>query len=116
MTILSKSADLQGRQLTGDDGAKLGTVREVFIDLETGRVEFLIVEIAAILGGGGKFHPLPWSMVTFDGASGCFRASMNKEALKAAPNYDRDQLSNPAYGWDRQASEYFSNMPVRKTT
>jgi sporulation protein YlmC with PRC-barrel domain len=65
-----KSADIQGLQVTGIDGAKLGAVRELFVDLAAGRIDFLVVEAAGLLGGSGKFHPVPWFAVRYDIVSG----------------------------------------------
>ncbi len=33
---------------------------------------------------------------------------MNKDDFKASPSYDRDQLANSSYGWDEQATRYFT--------
>lgn len=109
MNNLLKSADLHGKQLSGRDGAKLGVVREAFVDLATGAIAFLIVESQGLLGGSGKFHPVPWSVVRFDGVAGGFVVDMAKEEFKSAPSYDRDQLANANYGWDDQAERFFTS-------
>jgi sporulation protein YlmC with PRC-barrel domain len=103
-----KSADIQGMQVTGMEGSKLGAVRELFVDLAAGRVDFLIVETAGLLGGSGKFHPVPWAAVRYDVVARTFQVEMNKDDFKASPSYDRDQLANSSYGWDEQATRYFA--------
>jgi hypothetical protein len=108
--MLIKSADILGMAVTGLEGAKLGVARELFIDLATGRAEFLIVEPAGLLGGSGKFHPAPWPVVRFDGVARSFEIEVSKEAFKGSPSYDRDQLANASYGWDEQAVRYFSRL------
>ncbi len=109
--ILTKSADVQGMHLVGRDDAKLGTVREVFVDLASGRIEFLIVEAGGLLGGSGKFHPVPWSAVRYDAVAGAFQAERTKDAFKASPSYDRDQLADANYAWHEQAARYFTAEP-----
>jgi len=106
--ILTKSADVQGRHLTGLEGVKLGTVRELFVDLASGQVEFLIVEAGGLLGGSGKFHPVPWSAVRYDSVAGVFQAERTKDEFKASPSYDRDQLADAGYAWHEQAARYFA--------
>ncbi|HEY2357323.1 MAG TPA: PRC-barrel domain-containing protein [Phenylobacterium sp.] len=108
---LTKSADLHGLHLTGRDGVKLGTVREAFIDLVSGRVEFLVVEAVSLLGGSGKFHPIPWSSMRYDPIAAAFQAAMTKDQFKASPNYDRQQLASADYAWGEQASRYFAAEP-----
>lgn len=106
--ILTKSADVQGRHLMGRDGVKLGTVREMFVDLASGQVEFLVVEAGGLLGGSGKFHPVPWSAVRFDSVAGAFQAQRTKDEFKASPSYDRDQLADATYAWNEQATKFFA--------
>ncbi len=110
--ILTKSGDVQGAPLVGRDGVKLGTVREMFVDLASGRVEFLIVEVGGLLGGSGKFHPVPWSAVAHDSVAGAFQAARTKDEFKASPSYDRDQLADVNYAWPDQAKRYFAATPA----
>jgi hypothetical protein len=105
---LTKSADVQSTHLVGRDGVKLGSVREMFVDLASGRIEFLIVEAASLLGGSGKFHPVPWSICRYDSVTNAFQADRAKDDFKASPSYDRSQLNDPSYAWHEQASRYFS--------
>jgi len=107
MTSLLKSSDLQGIHLVGLQDARLGTVREVFIDPVIGRAEFLIVDAGGLLGGSGKFHPVPWAAVRFDPIRKVFQAEISKDAFKAGPSYDRDQLGSEGYGWSDQANRHF---------
>lgn len=104
---LTKSADVKGLRLLGREGAKLGTVREVFLDLDTGGVAFLIVEGGGLLGGAGKYQPVPWSAIRYDKVAGSFQLSMAKDEFKAAPSYDREQLGASGYDWSAQATRYF---------
>jgi sporulation protein YlmC with PRC-barrel domain len=103
-----KGGDIQGMQVTGAEASKLGAVRELFVDLATGRIGFLIVESAGLLGGSGKFHPIPWAAVRFDTVARTFQIQMTKDDFKASPSYDREQLANSSYGWDEQATRYFA--------
>jgi len=103
-----KSGDVQGLHVTGIDDTKLGAARELFVDLASGQVRFLIVESASLLGGSGKFHPVPWQSVHYDAVARSFRLKFNKDDFKASPSYDREQLANPSYGWDEQAIRYFN--------
>jgi hypothetical protein len=110
--ILTKSADVQGVHLVGREGVKLGTVREMFVDLASGRIEFIIVEAGGLLGGSGKFHPVPWSAVRYDSVAGAFQAERTKDEFKSSPSYDRDQLANSNYGWHEQAARFFAAPPA----
>lgn len=105
---LVKSADLQGKQLIGMKSVKLGVVREAYLDLDGGTIAYLVVEAAGLFRGAGKFQPIPWEAVRYDGVADVFLAEVDKEQFKAAPSYDREQLANANYGWNDQVSRYFS--------
>ena len=105
---LIKSGDVQRLHLLGRDGVKLGAVREMFVDLASGRIEFIIVEAGGLLGASGKFHPAPWSVVRYDAVAGSFQADLSKDEFKSSPSYDRDQLADASYAWQEQAVRYFA--------
>ncbi len=110
---LIKSGDVQGKRLVGQDDARLGVVRELFLDLASGGIVFLIVEGGGLLGGSGKYHPVPWTAVRYDAVAGDFQIQMTKAAFKDAPSYDRDQLANRNIGWNEQAARYFASGQPR---
>jgi hypothetical protein len=105
---LLRSGDVQGMQVAGVDGDKLGTVRELFVDLASGQLAFVLIEAAGLLGGSGKFHPVPWTALRYDTVARSFQLDMTKADFKASPSYDREQLANRGYGWDEQSSRYFT--------
>lgn len=107
---LIKSADAQGLHLLGLEGVKLGTVREIYVNLATGKIEFLVVEAAGLLGGSGKFRPVPWAVVRYDAIDDGFQAALTKDAFKGAPDYDRDQLGKAGFAWGDQAERYFRDL------
>jgi hypothetical protein len=108
---LIKSSDVQGMHVVGIGEAKLGSAREIFIHLPSGRIAFVIVEAPSLLGGSGKYHPVPWSAVRYDPVAGALQIERTKDDFKASPSYDREQLANPGYGWDEQSTRYFATSP-----
>ncbi len=107
---LTKSKDILGMTLTGAAGAKLGAVRETFVDLATGTIGFLIVESGSLLGGSGKYHLVPWTLIRHDPVAKAFQADLTKEQFKGSPSYDRTQLANSDYAWDEQSTKYFAAL------
>jgi len=103
----AKSSEIIGMDLTGLKGVKLGTVREFFVDRDVGQITFLIVERGGLIGGSGKYHPVPWSIVRHDPIAKAFQVELSKDQFKASPSYDRTQLAADGYGWDDQSTKYF---------
>jgi sporulation protein YlmC with PRC-barrel domain len=105
---LVKASDVIGISLTGQEGRKLGTVRDIYLDLAAGSVEFLIVEAASLLGGSGKYHPVPSRIARYDSIDRSFQINVPKDRFKESPSYDRQQLAGAGYGWAEQAERFFS--------
>lgn len=105
---LIKSSDVIGADVFDGGGHKIASVRELFLDPASGQVQFAILQIATLLGGGGKYHPVPWSGLLWDAGRAGYVASFDKDRLKAAPSYDREQINSSAYGWDAQVHSYYA--------
>jgi sporulation protein YlmC with PRC-barrel domain len=104
---LVKSAALIGTKVHDPSGHKLGVIREVFIDRDAGIGRFVAVEPAGLFTAGGKYHPLPWRLLTYDDKHEAYVADLTKDRFKSAPAYDRDQLNSATYGWAGQVERYF---------
>ena len=107
--LVSASA-MTGQALFDRSGAKLGVIKDVFVNRVSGQVEFVIGATGGFLGVGEKFHPLPWSALSYNMTPEGYVVSVSKEAIRAAPAYDRDQLSSTTYGWGLQVHRYFAGL------
>ncbi|MBI1685045.1 PRC-barrel domain-containing protein [Caulobacter hibisci] len=103
---LVKSGDLIGTPVTDAKGHKLGVIREVFVDRDAGIGRYVAVEPAGLFTGG-KYHPLPWRVLTFDDKAEAYAVEITKDRFKDSPAYDRDQLAKPSHGWAQQVERYF---------
>ena len=102
--------DVGGMTLFDRAGAKLGVLKEAYVDKITGRIEFVIGATGGFLGVGDKFHPIPWTVLTYNHAPEGYLGAFTKKDLADAPAYDRDQLSGKHYGWSDQVRRYFANL------
>jgi sporulation protein YlmC with PRC-barrel domain len=105
---LTMSGDVQGKRVSGLGDAKLGTVKELSVDLATGAIAFVLVEGQNLLRSSGKFHPVPWAAVRYDSVADAFLVELAKDEFKDSPSYDREQLATISIGWDEQATRFFS--------
>lgn len=106
--MMVRSADVLGSALHDARKHKLGTIREIFLDRSTGQAKFVILELSAMFGVGGKFHPIPWGALTFQENTDGYVTTLTKDMLKNSPAYDRAQLADISYGWGEQTERYFS--------
>jgi sporulation protein YlmC with PRC-barrel domain len=106
---LSRSGDVIGKTILDRTGGKLGAIREVYLDRDTGQAKFAILETGGLFGSGGKFHPVPWRLLRFDADSDAYAAPFRKDDIKGAPAYDREQLASDSYGWGEQVERFFTS-------
>ena len=100
--------EMIGEDVMGSDGEKIGSVEDVIIDPASGEATQLVISSGGFLGIGEKYHPLPWSTLTYDIAQGGYVVDMTREQLQDAPSYgaeDGIDFNDDAYG--RRVYDYY---------
>jgi sporulation protein YlmC with PRC-barrel domain len=103
--------------LTGDKVVNLqkedlGKLEHLMIDLETGRIAYAVLSFGGFLGMGDKLFAIPWSALALDTVEKRFILNVDKELLKSAPGFDKDQWPNMAdHGWGAKVSTYYGAKP-----
>lgn len=91
----------------GRDGRKLGSLHSFIVDKPTGRLAFAVLSFGGFLGLGQKYHPVPWTLLAYDGDRDGFVLDIDKAMLEGSPSYRPDDAPefNEAYG-ERVATYY----------
>ena len=107
---LIAAEQVKGTDVFNADGDELGTVDDIMIDKISGKAIYAIMSFGGFLGIGEKYHPLPWSTLTYDESKGGYVVNLAKQMLEDAPTYDADEefLWTPAYG---QRVDKYYNAP-----
>ena len=106
------AATLAGDTVKNPAGEDLGKVDEIMIDIPSGRVAYLVLSFGGFLGIGNKLFAIPWGAVTVDEDQKCFILSANKEVLKNAPGFDKDNWPDMAdQTWGTQIHSYYGVQP-----
>ena len=105
--MLVKSQTIVGMHVVDGRGHKIGTIREIFVDQRTGVIRFAVLETGGLFGAGGKYHPVPWRLLRFDDKGEAVVAGFDRDRLKDAPAYDREQLNSPQYAWGAQTLRHY---------
>jgi sporulation protein YlmC with PRC-barrel domain len=101
---------VKGTSVYNSAGEKIGHVEDVVLDKQTNRIMFAALGFGGFLGMGEKFHPIPWSMLSYSKDKGGYIVSMTTDVLKNAPVSDLSDLTknDGAYGDLREKSyEYY---------
>lgn len=106
------SADkVQGTAVYDSQGGRLGHVEDLMLHKVSGEVAFALLSFGGFLGLGERFHPLPWTVLTYDPDRGGYVVPLSKERLEAAPHYDRAELVDDDNGWGVKVNDYYQVTP-----
>jgi hypothetical protein len=91
---------------------KIGSIENVMIDKQTGKVAYAVMSFGGFLGMGDSHHPLPWSMLRYDTRAGGYIVNLDKKTLEGAPSYGpRDRIDWDDEKWGRQVHDYYGIAP-----
>jgi hypothetical protein len=107
---LISAGEVEGTAVYDRAGEKLGTVKDVYLDKQTGQAEFASMAFGGVLGMGEKYTPLPWSELEYDTQLNGFVVDRDKETLERAPSYAVDRLAQRDLGWSSEVSGYYAGL------
>jgi len=109
--VLSASA-LKGDQVVNQQGEDLGKIEEIMIDLDHGRVAYAVLSFGGFLGMGDKLFAVPWQAFAVDTAQKRLVLNADKELLKKATGFDKDNWPNMADpDWGTKHCGYYGYVP-----
>lgn len=111
--VLSASTMI-GNKVVNPSGEELGSVKELMIDLDDGRVNYAVLSFGGFLGLGDKLFALPWEALTLSTEEHAFILNVEKEQLENAPGFDKDNWPDKAQyeaGWLLDLYNYYGYTP-----
>jgi len=103
-----------GTKVINTTGEQLGTIKELMIDLDDGQVAYAVMSFGGFLGVGDKLFAIPLEAFTFTVDDHIIILDVDKEVLKNAPGFDKDQWPDNAQyeaGWLLNLYEYYGYSP-----
>jgi PRC-barrel domain len=108
MGDLIASNKVEGTAVYNRQGERLGTVHNFMVNKRSGQVAYAVMSFGGFLGIGESYHPLPWTVLTYDLNQGGYVVDISRQQLEEAPSYtssDVPNWSDPIYG--RRVSDYW---------
>ncbi|KVC57889.1 PRC-barrel domain-containing protein [Burkholderia stagnalis] len=95
--------------LTGDrvyaaDGDDVGRIKDIMLDVHSGRIAYAVLASGGTLGIGDKLLAIPWSAFTLDTRQRCLRLAVPAERIRDAPGFDPDH-------WPETADAQWAALP-----
>src|SRR5665213_4459357 len=88
------ASTLAGDAVVDRNGDSLGEIKEIMVDVPTGRVAYAVLSFGGFLGLADKLFAVPWSALTLDTDNKQFILDVDKDRLNDAPGFDQGSLAN----------------------
>jgi sporulation protein YlmC with PRC-barrel domain len=92
---------LLGNDVYNGADESLGTIKELMIEMASGRIAYAVLSFGGFLGMGDRLFAVPWQALQLDTANKRFTLNVSKDKLKNAPGFDKDH-------WPRMADPTWS--------
>lgn len=106
--LLSSNA-IEGISVFSRDGDKLGTVAAIMFDRFTGQAEYVVITMGRRLGLGGSYHPLPWSLVTFNPRLDGYVIGVEKTMLSSGPSFKSASEASFDEAYSQRIATYYAS-------
>jgi sporulation protein YlmC with PRC-barrel domain len=107
-----KASDVLGEKVVSDAGENLGKIEEIVLDAKSGRIAYAVLSFGGFLGIGDKLFAIPWQALREDPVKEVRVLPVDKEKLKNAPGFSKDNWPDMAEPRFRDEIYRFYNIPL----
>ena len=79
-----------GDKVYNGKSENMGNIKDLMLNLDEGRIEYVVIEFGGFLGIGEKYFAVPFHALTIDTARHAFILNQQREVLENAPGFDKD--------------------------
>ncbi len=95
-------------QVIDRSGRKIGEIEDIVLDKLSNNILFAVVSFGGLLGIAEKYHPVPWSSLTYDKAQDSYILDFTKEQIEGAPAASIEELvRNDGQMYRDKAFDYY---------
>ncbi len=99
---------LIGDNVYNQNEESLGDIKEIMLDIQTGRVAYAVLSFGGFMSIGEKLFAVPWKALNLDYANHRFILNIDKNRLENAPGFDKDHWPNMAdQTWANEIHSYY---------
>ncbi|HEY0490660.1 MAG TPA: PRC-barrel domain-containing protein [Telluria sp.] len=89
----------------------LGEIKEIMLDMRTGKVAYAVMSSGGVLSIGQKLFAVPWAALALDTVHKRFTMDVEKELIENAPGFDTDNWPDMAdQKWISQIHGYYGTQ------
>jgi len=104
MQQVSRASKIIGTTVKNSKGDKLGKIKELVLNPESGQVVYAVVSFGGLMGVGDKLFALPWKALHWTRDKEYYVFDVDKSTLKKAPGFDKKHWPDSSK-WDQLREE-----------
>lgn len=97
---LLSSSSFTGTTVRNLQKEDIGTIKDLMIDLHTGRIAYAVLSFGGLFGLGDKLFAVPFEAMKLDTADEVLTLDAKKEVLERSEGFDKDNwpdFADPAF-------------------
>jgi len=103
------ASSIIGDKVRNEKDEHLGLIKDIMLDISTGKIDYYVIEFGGFLGIGAKYFAIPFRLLKIDPEKKNFVFNQRKEVLEKAPGFDPEHWPDTNIHLD-QADNYWSFM------
>lgn len=117
MSTATKPRVLSSSSITSDkvknhQGETLGDIKDLMIDLSSGKIAYAVLDFGGFLGIGNKLFAVPWKALEVCADSHCLKLNATKEQLEKQEGFDPNNWPDMAdTNWGKQIHSSYNVDP-----
>lgn len=101
---------LIGKDVYNLEGDDLGVIKDIMLDMRSGRVIYAVLSCTTFFSLGEKLFAVPWRALTLDTECKRFTLDIDRDRLKDAPGFDKNRWPDMADPhWQMEISHFYGN-------
>jgi sporulation protein YlmC with PRC-barrel domain len=110
-SVLSAST-ITGDEVRNPKGEDLGSIKDLMIDLASGRVAYAVLSFGGFLGFGDKLFAVPFTALKLEPDEHKFVLDVDKQKLDRAHGFDKDNWPDMAdRKWQTDVHKVYGTEP-----
>lgn len=106
------AATLIGDKIKNREGETLGTLKEIMLDIQSGRIAYGVLESSSFLQMNNKLLAIPFRAFTINESDHTLVLDVNKETIKNAEGFDKNNWPDFAsQEWAQRTHSYYGYEP-----
>ena len=106
------ASSLIGDKVNNAQDENIGSLKELMIDVQSGRVAYGVLDFGGILGLGNKLFAVPWQAFSVDEENKLLRLDVDKDRLKNAEGFDQNNWPDITDSeWSQKVHDYYGYTP-----